>query len=359
MTKKPASLTSQLLVRKGDATPVAVPDTNQIEPTAPAEPAEAVGGSSASGSAASVEPKPTEKPQAEQPADPVFAATPNGMQPAQEPTEEQDPVRPEPEIVMEPAPEKKSSNKIAYIGGFVAIVVGVLVALNFFGTDKSGTSVAPLAKTTGSNATPTFSAAKSVDGESASVKTLTPYTDAARGKVEAQIEPTDPAIDDAVKALVLRPSNTQITEVTKPMTTGPASSVAPVTFNEGEVVKTIAKATPAKAPVAQVAAPIVTPVKTAKIETPTAAPVAHKGQYLIQLFSVRSEKDAKRGWAKTQSKHKTLLSNEALNLEKADLGERGIYYRVRFGAYDTSSAANSVCSALKKEKQDCLVKKLR
>lgn len=349
MTKKPASLTSQLLVRKGDATPVAVPDTNQTEPTATAEPADAVGGSSASGSAA-VEPTPTEKPQAEQTADPVFAATPNGMQPAQEPAEEQDPVRPEPEIVMEPAPEKKSSNKIAYIGGFVAIVVGVLVALNFFDTEKSGTSVAPLAKTTDSNATPTFSAAKSVDGDSASAKTLTPYTDAARGKVEAQIEPTDPAIDDAVKALVLRPSNTQIAEVTQPVPTGPASSVAPVTFNQGEVVKTIAKATPAKALVA---------VKTAKIETPKAAPVAHKGQYLIQLFSVRSEKDAKRGWSKTQSKHKTLLSNEALNLEKADLGERGIYYRVRFGAYDTSSAANSVCSALKKAKQDCLVKKLR
>lgn len=348
MTKKPASLTSQLLVRKGDATPVAVPDTNQTKPTATAEPADAAGGSSASGSAASVEPKPTEKPQAEQTADPVFAATPNGMQPVQEPAEEQDPVRPEPEIVMEPAPEKKSSNKIAYIGGFVAIVVGVLVALNFFDTDKSGTSVAPLAKTTGSDTTPTFSAAKSVDGDSAAAKTLTPYTDAARGKVDAQIEPTDPAIDDAVKALVLRPSNTQIAEVTKPVTTGPASSVAPVTFNKGEVVKTIAKTTPANAP-----------VKTAIIETPKVAPVAHKGQYLIQLFSVRSETDAKRGWAKTQSKHKTLLSNEALNLEKADLGERGIYYRVRFGAYDTSSAANSVCSALKKAKQDCLVKKLR
>ena len=358
MTKKPASLTSQLLVRKGDATPVAVPDTNQIDPTATVEPADAVGGSDASGSAASVEPKPT-KPQAEQPADPVFAATPNGMQPAQEPTEEQNPVRPEPEIVMEPGPEKKSSNKIAYIGSFLAILVGVLVALNFFGTDKSGTSVAPLAKSSGSDTTPTYSAAKGVDGDSTSTKTLTPYTDAARGKVDAQIEPTDPAIDDAVKALVLRPSNTQVAEVTKPVTTGPSSSVAPVTFNKGEAVKTIAKVTPAKAPVAQVAAPVVAPVKTAKIETPTAAPIAHKGQYLIQLFSVRSEKDAKQGWAKTQSKHKTLLSNEVLNLEKADLGERGTYYRVRFGAYDTSSAANSVCSALKKAKQDCLVKKLR
>lgn len=358
MTKKPASLTSQLLVRKGDATPVAVPDTNQIESTTAAESAEAVGGSSSSGSAASVEPKPTEKSQAEQTADPIFAATPNGMQPAQEPTEEQDPVRPEPEIVMEPAPEKKSSNKVAYIVGFVAIVVGVLVALNFFGTDKSGSSVAPLAKTTGPEATPTYNAAKDVDGTGASATTLTPYTDAARGKTDAQIEPSDPAIDDAVKALVLRPSTT-IAEVAKPATTGPASSVAPVTFNVGEGVKTIAKATPVKAPVAQVAAPIVAPVKIAKIEAPKAAPVAHKGQYLIQLFSVRSEKDAKRGWAKTQSKHKTLLSNEVLNLEKADLGERGTYYRVRFGAYDTSSAASSVCSALKKAKQDCLVKKLR
>lgn len=351
MTKKPASLTSQLLVRKGDATPAAVPDTETTAPT--------TDGADRAVSAPPAEPVPTEKPETEDTPDPVFAATPNGMQPAQEPAEEPEPVRPEPEIVMEPAPEKKSSNTKAYIGGFLAIVVGVLVALNFFGTDKSGTSVAPLAKTSGSDATPTYSAAKAGEGDSVSVKTLTPYTDAAHGKVEAQIEPRDPAIDDAVNALVLRPSNTQISEVTKPVTTGPASSIAPVTFNEGEIVKTIGKATPAKTPVAQVTTPIVAPVKTAKIETPKAAPVAHKGQYLIQLFSLRSEKDAKQGWAKTQSKHKTLLSNEALNLEKADLGERGIYYRVRFGAYDTSSAANAVCSALKKAKQDCLVKKLR
>ncbi|MBV1885748.1 MAG: SPOR domain-containing protein, partial [Parvibaculaceae bacterium] len=177
-------------------------------------------------------------------------------------------------------------------------------------------------------------------------------------KIDAQIEPTDPDIDDAVKSLALRP------------TTGPASSVAPVTVINGEATKTVAETTPTKPVVAKVTAPapVVAPVKIAKVETPKvapvtaskqSAPVAQKGQYLIQLFSVRSEKDAQRGWAKTQSKHKALLSNEVLNLEKADLGERGTYYRVRFGAYDTSSAANSVCSALKKAKQDCLVKKLR
>ena len=134
MTKKPASLTSQLLVRKGDATPAAVPEADHTDLPADAPLADSADG------AVSATPPANETP------DPVFAATPSGMQPAQEPAEEREPVRPEPEIVMEPAPEKKSSNKVAYIGGGAAIVVGVLVALNFFGTDKSGTSVAPLAK---------------------------------------------------------------------------------------------------------------------------------------------------------------------------------------------------------------------
>lgn len=370
MTKKPASLTSQLLVRKGDATPAAVPEKDQTEPTATAETAD---GADSSVSAAPIEPTQNEKPETAQNPDPVFAATPNGMQPAQELTEEQDPVRPEPEIVMEPAPEKKPSSTKAYIGGIVAIIIGVFVALNFFGTDESGNSVAPLTKKEASNTVSTSSDEQAGVNESTPATTPTPYTDAVRNKVETKIEPNDPDIDDVVKSLVLRPSSTSVAQAEDPASATPRSSVAPVTHNDGAAQKAVTDVMVPKA-TAQEAAPkpVPAPVKTTKIETakiaskvtavttPTAdARIAQKGQYLIQLFSVRSQKDAARGWAKAQSKHKALLSSETLNIEKANLGERGIYYRVRFGAYDTSSAANSVCSALKKAKQDCLVKKLR
>lgn len=390
MTKKPASLTSQLLVRKGDATPAAVPEAEQTEQTAataPAnEPETSADSASAADSAESATPETSHTP------DPVFAATPNGMQPAQEPTEEQEPVRPEPEIVMEPAPEKKPSHLKTYIGVLVILIMGVVVALDFLGADRSGDSIAPLASSQGeasdapkSNDT---TGPAPIDTEKASTaKTLTPYTDAARGKVAAQIEPSDPAIDDAIKSLALRSSNTPAAPVERPETTdrSSSSSVAPVTYNKGTVEVPTSKA-PAKdvvpvqkpasvAPAAKVAKTETTKADVAKATPPAAASIAkpaatiskpaqtariaQKGQYLIQLFSVRSQKDAQRGWTKTQAKHSALLSQETLNLEKADLGERGIYYRVRFGAYDTSAAANSVCAALKKAKQDCLVKKLR
>lgn len=390
MTKKPASLTSQLLVRKGDATPAAVPEAEQTEQTAataPAnEPETSADSASAADSAESATPETSHTP------DPVFAATPNGMQPAQEPTEEQEPVRPEPEIVMEPAPEKKPSHLKTYIGILVILIMGVVVALDFLGADRSGDSIAPLASSQGeaSDAPKSNDATgpAPIDTEKASTaKTLTPYTDAARGKVAAQIEPSDPAIDDAIKSLALRSSNTPAAPVERPETTdrSSSSSVAPVTYNKGTVEVPASKA-PAEdvapvqkpasvAPAAKVAKTETTKADVAKATPPAAATpskpaatiskpaqtarIAQKGQYLIQLFSVRSQKDAQRGWTKTQAKHSALLSQETLNLEKADLGERGIYYRVRFGAYDTSAAANSVCAALKKAKQDCLVKKLR
>lgn len=388
MTKKPASLTSQLLVRKGDATPAAVPEAEQTEQTAATAPANEpeTSADSAADSAESATPETSHTP------DPVFAATPNGMQPAQEPTEEQEPVRPEPEIVMEPAPEKKPSHLKTYIGVLVILIMGVVVALDFLGADRSGDSIAPLASSQGeasdapkSNDAP---GPAPIDTEKASTaKTLTPYTDAARSKVAAQIEPSDPAIDDAIKSLALRSSNTPAAPVERPETTdrSSSSSVAPVTYNKGTVEVPTSKA-PAEnvipvqkpasvAPAAKVAKTETTKADVAKATPPAAASIAkpaatiskpaqtariaQKGQYLIQLFSVRSQKDAQRGWTKTQAKHSALLSQETLNLEKADLGERGIYYRVRFGAYDTSAAANSVCAALKKAKQDCLVKKLR
>jgi cell division protein FtsN len=42
---------------------------------------------------------------------------------------------------------------------------------------------------------------------------------------------------------------------------------------------------------------------------------------------------------------------------KADLGKKGIYYRVRLTGYDDKSEASGVCSKLKKNGVSCFVSK--
>ena len=42
-------------------------------------------------------------------------------------------------------------------------------------------------------------------------------------------------------------------------------------------------------------------------------------------------------------------------MKKADLGERGIYYRAQVGPFASSDQANELCRALKAQGGDCLV----
>ncbi len=136
-------------------------------------------------------------------------------------------------------------------------------------------------------------------------------------------------------------------------------------------------AAPASEAPTQVAAPVVTaPVVTAPVVTaPGAAPVvtapgagpgapqaaalpaATTGGFVVQLISIRSQDRARPAWTKLQKAHPALLGNRELSIQKADLGDRGVYYRVRAGFFAERASARDLCNALKTRGQDCLVTK--
>lgn len=106
-----------------------------------------------------------------------------------------------------------------------------------------------------------------------------------------------------------------------------------------------------------------TPTKTVvetKTTTTTAKPKVatyQSGNYLIQFGAVRSESGAKQEWSKLQNKLPSLLGDLSLNIEKADLGSKGVYYRIQSSRLSKDDAS-SVCSQVKASKaSDCLVKK--
>lgn len=87
---------------------------------------------------------------------------------------------------------------------------------------------------------------------------------------------------------------------------------------------------------------------------PTVAAFADSG-FFVQLASVKSEARARAAWAGLQRAHPVLLGDLELDLEKADLGARGTFYRVRTGPFPNKATAEDMCWQIKSAKLDCLV----
>ncbi len=50
-----------------------------------------------------------------------------------------------------------------------------------------------------------------------------------------------------------------------------------------------------------------------------------------------------------------MLGDLALNVQRADLGDRGIFYRIRSGPFPNRAAAQDMCAQIKAAKLACLV----
>lgn len=98
-------------------------------------------------------------------------------------------------------------------------------------------------------------------------------------------------------------------------------------------------------------------------EQPAAAPAQQQaalppagGGFLVQLASVGNEAAVEREWGRMQSRHPQLLGSLSLTVERADLGDRGIFYRIQAGPLANREAAEGLCAQLKAQQQDCLVR---
>ena len=93
------------------------------------------------------------------------------------------------------------------------------------------------------------------------------------------------------------------------------------------------------------------PEKSAPAETaarPTSA-------YQIQLVAVGKREQAEGMWKKLMSKHPKVFANLEPDIVRADLGNKGVLYRLRAGPIDSEAKARSLCADLRRRKVDCLV----
>jgi cell division septation protein DedD len=77
--------------------------------------------------------------------------------------------------------------------------------------------------------------------------------------------------------------------------------------------------------------------------------------YQIQLVAVRKREQAEGMWNKLKGKHPDVFANLEPNIARADLGKKGVMYRLRAGPIDSEAKARSLCADLGRRKVDCLV----
>ncbi len=79
------------------------------------------------------------------------------------------------------------------------------------------------------------------------------------------------------------------------------------------------------------------------------------GAYLVQVAAFRSEEAAEDSWRKAVAAQPGLYRGSAKHIQKADLGAKGVFYRLRIGAFEERSEAAAFCEALKASGSPCIV----
>jgi hypothetical protein len=86
-------------------------------------------------------------------------------------------------------------------------------------------------------------------------------------------------------------------------------------------------------------------------------PAPSSGSFVVQVSSQRSEADAQASYRALQGKFPSVLGSRAPLIKRADLGDKGVYYRAMVGPFASSEEAAQVCGSLKTAGGQCVVQK--
>ena len=84
-----------------------------------------------------------------------------------------------------------------------------------------------------------------------------------------------------------------------------------------------------------------------------AMPLVASGM-MVQVSSQRTQDAAQATFRDLQTRYPSILGGYDANIQRADLGDRGTYYRVRVGPL-ASADAQSLCAELKSAGGDCIL----
>ena len=143
----------------------------------------------------------------------------------------------------------------------------------------------------------------------------------------------------------------------------PRPAAPPTQTAAGGPLQSPAVATPNPAPPAAVnqpqqvaAAPSgAAPGTSAPPQPPAGQAPAKAGGTRLQLASVRSEEAARQEWERIKRKNPDILGSLSAAPIRADLGDKGIYYRIQTAPVADPAAAERLCNQLKQRNIGCII----
>jgi cell division protein FtsN len=98
------------------------------------------------------------------------------------------------------------------------------------------------------------------------------------------------------------------------------------------------------------------PATGATAAAPAVAPAANiERSYRVQIGSFRDDASAQSEWTRLAGSEEALLGSLDHMVERADLGAKGVFYRLQAGPIDGASAARALCDKLKQRQVPCIV----
>jgi cell division protein FtsN len=160
----------------------------------------------------------------------------------------------------------------------------------------------------------------------------------------------------SVAALIQQANSAPVAETPK---VTPAKASTPPPAIKQAVLPPTAVAT--GAPRALGASATAAPKPAAPVATPAAAaaakPAATGGGYVLQIGAYKSQADADTAWKAYKGKHAALLSGYSDDVQQADLGDKGTWYRLRVGGLSDKEVATALCDRLKADGGACILGK--
>ena len=78
---------------------------------------------------------------------------------------------------------------------------------------------------------------------------------------------------------------------------------------------------------------------------------------MVQVSSQKNKADAQAAYRALQSKFPSVLGPHAFVVKRADLGDKGVYYRPMVGPFGTPEEAAQFCGKLKSAGGQCVVQR--
>jgi hypothetical protein len=185
-------------------------------------------------------------------------------------------------------------------------------------------------------------------------------------KIYEQPAPPDDAADATTTPSVAAPA---AKPAPVPAPSRPVAAVAPSPAAPASTSK-MAAATPAPVKAVPLAVKPPAPVMVKKVLPPTAAPrvaaakpapvpapATASGAFALQIGAYKSPAEAEAAWKAYEAKHGALLAGASNEVQRADLGDKGIWYRLRLTGFPSKDVASAMCDRLKADGGGCFLGK--